>query len=721
MSINSPQTNNHSPIVQSNFQNILSPLSSYQPNTIGQRSSLSGTPLSTERGTSGNNRGSKRGGVHDGGGFEFINENENFTKMNGDVKRSKSNPKLTKAQEIEQLIGANALSDVSNMVTAVAEERLRRLASPHTDLIERGIITLEEAQQRLDLYFDSLFSKYPFVEIPSSVETLRADYPVLFNVVLAVTCVATSSPDDFDKNLEIENIAIQQVIHEIVIIGNKSIELLKSLLLLTLWYNVPELFHHRRYHILSSLSISMTQDLGLTGRPYYVVNKTEGSVLRSEMLEDPQKDEYKCLVLAVYASSIGYSLFLRRRLFATWSPYLEECYQHLRLSSEQKFRTVAIFAKLSSLLEKIHSFVEAKDEENLSFIKHFEKAIDFLKDQPTSLDSDVLLGFAYSVEAFLYSKFTSVELTYKCLHATLRCLHHFSSLSAQQFSAVPLIIYGRLMYCFALLLKTSNSLGFEFDFSSIKKIMSTLDECNRTYKTNHMLAKTKLLFYFYLTTYSKNENAFNELANVPSSDTIIKANSQNSSLHGTPTNSSSSQQQQSQHPVPTQSNTFPQQQHPLPIPQPLPQQQNVGDIPNIPLHATQPPPYGLHDGGTSTSHQPPINISNVASHQYSHHPSQHQILNHLSGPPPPQPQEQQGQQQQPTNAYPGLNISNTNSMLQQQQLQHDQLESHMEPVYPQLDILSDATMKGFGSIPTELMGQDEFWKLFDYKDEQFLL
>lgn len=657
----------------------------YQQNTLGQRSSLSSTPVVSAIRGSGNKR---KKGAH--GGFEFVNETEGF-KMNKTESKDKSNKKvkLTKCQQIDELIGSNALSEVSTAVTQIAENRLRRLHTPHIDLIDQGLLTLEEAQQRLDLYFDTLFAKYPFVDAPRSVETLRVEYPVLFNVIMAVSCVVNTSPGDFDKNLDIENIANQQVINEVIIIGNKSIELLKSLLLLTVWYNMPELFHHRRYHIFSALCITMTQDLGLTGRPYYVVNKTEGSFRRSAMLEDPQKDEYKCLVLAVYASSIGYSLFLRRKLFVTWTPYMEESYQQLRNSEELRYRSVAVFAKLSSLLEKIHSFVEAKDQENLSFIQHFQKAIDYLKDQQTTMDSGTLLGFAYSVEAFLYSKFTSYELSYKCLHSTIRCLEHFSSLSPEEFGSIPLLIYGRLMFCFALLLKTSNYLNIDFDFQSVKGILNTLDECNKIYKTNHLLLKTKLLFYFYLTTYAKNVNAFNELATVSSTETAVQVNSEHSSVQGTPTNTSYTQQ------VIPQNNTV------------------LTDIPSnssqqIPLNGAM---NHVHNLQHTYPDQTPSQSSNLIQPHFQ--PQPHQL--------PPQQHQPQHHQQQPmmvqNPGYSNMNFQNRGLV----QPLPENIESHMEPIYPQLDVLSDATMKGFGDIPTELMGQDEFWKLFDYKDDQFLL
>lgn len=681
------------------LSNHFSPI--YQQNTIGQRSSLSSTPVvSAVRGsTAGNKR--KKGNAH--GGFEFVNETEGFKKKNGEVKDKSKKSKLSKCEQIDEIIGANALSEVSNAVTQISEDRLRRLHAPHIDLVDRGILTLEEAQQRLDLYFNTLFIKYPFVDAPRDVETFRTEYPVLFNVVMAVSCVVNTSSGDLDKNLDIENIANQQVINEVVIIGNKSIELLKSLLLLTVWYNMPELFHHRRYHIFSTLCITMTQDLGLTGRPYYVVNKSEGSFRRSAMLEDPQKDEYKCLVLAVYSSSIGYSLFLRRKLFVTWTPYMEESYQQLRTSEELRYRSVAVFAKLSSLLEKIHSFVDAKDQENLSFVQHFQNAIDYLKDQQTTMDSGTLLGFAYSVEAFLYSKFTSHELSYKCLHATIRCLEQFSSLTPEQFASIPLLIYGRLMFCFALLLKTSNYLDVDFDFQSIKGILNTLDECNKIYKTNHLLLKTKLLFYFYLTTYSKNANAFNELANVSSTDTAVQVNSEHSSVQGTPTNTTYSQPSQI-----VGSNTT-----------------VISDIPS--RQAQQFPLYGAINPMHNLQHTYPDQTPSQASglvqaplqHQHQQHPPQfqHQPHPHPHGQPHPQLQHQQHPAVAQNLGYSNMNFPNRGLG---QQLPEN-VESHMEPIYPQLDVLSDATMKGFGDIPTELMGQDEFWKLFDYKDDQFLL
>jgi len=739
-----PHHSNQSPVYtglpNQPYQNHFSPISSIQQNTIGQRSSLSGTPISAERGTTTSSGLSKTMGPN--GSYEFVNENDQFSNENNNVNdngdpKLKINPKMTKVQQIQELIGSNALSDVSTLVTQVAENRFKRIHSPHIDLIEHGLLTFEEAKEKLQLYIDTIFAKYPFVDVPHNFEEFRANYPILFNVVMAVSCIINNKEEDVDKVLDIENIAAQQVIHEVCLIGNKSIELLKSLMLFTIWYNMPELFHHRRYHIFSALCIAMTQDLGLTGRPYYVVNKSEGSVLRSAMLEDPQKDEYKCLVLAVYSSSIGYSLFLRRKLVVTWTPYFEECYQSLRNCPIVKYKTVAIFAKLSSLLEKIHSFVEAKDQENLSFIHHFQSGIDYLKNQITSLDSDVLLGFAYSVEAFLYSKFTSFELSHKCLHSTLRCLYHFACLTPDQFSYVPLIIYGRLMYCFALLLKTSNYLNCDFDFSSIKKIMNTLDDCNKIYKTNHLLVKTKLLFYFYLTTYSKNENVFNELANVSSSDSVVEAHSQHSSLHGTPNSSTYNQQpipppmsgpqsmmhQQQMNQGQTHMQHQQQQQsgqntyNSLNIPTPNLQSPMGLNIPSTHQHTPNlpgppPPPSSLSSSTQQTMMQPYPQINNHPHPQphHSHHHQQQQQPHH-------QPQPQSLSHPQQMNVYPGLNMSNANSLLPHD----DRLEARMEPIYPQLDVLSDATMKGFGDIPTELMGQDEFWKLFDYKDEQFLL
>ncbi|CCH45936.1 hypothetical protein BN7_5523 [Wickerhamomyces ciferrii] len=660
----------------------------YQPSNLGQ--SLSAASTTPDE----SNKPSKRNA------FEFVNETEKLRKKNGEnIKKPR---KLTKAEQLEQLMGPNSLSEISTVATKVAEDRVKMLKSPHVDLIDRGLLTVEEAQERLDQYVNKLYAKYPFVDVPTNLEEFRREYPVLFNAVMAITCAVIVS-DDLDKNLEIENIATQQVIHEIVLIGNKSIELLKAAVLLTVWYIMPELFHHRRYHILSILCITLTQDLGLTGRPYYVVNKSEGSVQRSTVLEDPQKDEYKCMVLVVYSTSVGYSLFLRRRIMATWSPYLEECYQQLRVSPIIKNRTVAVFAKLSSLLEKIHSFVQAKDQENLPFIEHFQRSIDFLKFETTTMDSDVLLGYAYSVEAFLYSKFTAIDLSYKCLHSASKCLEHFGALTPDQTSYIPHVIYGRLMYAFALQLKTSSYLKYDFDLNAIKKNINILNECNKIYKVNHLLLKAKLLFYFYLTTYAKNENAFNELATESPADTAFRSVSEHltpSSTHADSPHQSSSKTNENIDSTPQYYGPpGSQQQTPSHPHQSLPQSN-----PGIPPQGQFQPPLPVQQ----YSHQQHLNPMGMPNHFNGQNPSPYsqQPMPPGNFAPPPPPLHH-------VNSFTGFPSNSASS--------RELLESQMEPSYPQIDMLSEATIKGFGDVPTELMGQDEFWRLFDHKDEQFLL
>lgn len=60
----------------------------------------------------------------------------------------------------------------------------------------------------------------------------------------------------FDTALIINNQSIDSVMYDVMILGNKTLELLKCLVLINMWYNTPEMYHHQK---LISLHICVLQ------------------------------------------------------------------------------------------------------------------------------------------------------------------------------------------------------------------------------------------------------------------------------------------------------------------------------------------------------------------------------------------------------------------------------------------------------------------------------
>ena len=48
---------------------------------------------------------------------------------------------------------------------------------------------------------------------------------------------------------------------EVMVVGTKSVELVKAFLVLCLYYNSPELFKQRRYHMLNTICVSLLHDV----------------------------------------------------------------------------------------------------------------------------------------------------------------------------------------------------------------------------------------------------------------------------------------------------------------------------------------------------------------------------------------------------------------------------------------------------------------------------
>lgn len=580
--------------------------------------------------------------------------NNNNTNSNNNNNNNNMNNADEVMKSLSEFMNPQDIFNISSTVTNISEARLSLINKPYSDVINEGIISESKASLLLKSYHEEFYAKYPFIIVPNDLAQLRNEMPYLFACIMCITLPTQEfkSEEDFNIFFKVEQLAMEQTIHQVLIIGNKSVELLKCLSLLSIWYNTAELFHNRRYHIINSLCINMVNDLGFTGRPYYIANKNEGSLSRVDNVHT--KDEHRSLVMITYASSVGYSLFLRRRLLVTWTPFMEECFQILKISEDINLRTISVFAKLSSFLEKIHSFVTpGGDSDNFSLLQYFQQEFNELKGIQTTMNPDVYLGFIYSIEAFLYSKYSEPEIIVKCYDACKLSLTHFGNLTAQDFKNIPLLISGRLMYCFALLLKTINHMKYDFDYTiSMNKILLVLKESTEKFTGNQLLLKLRLLFYFYFTTFCKNGNVFNNIDEMTSNNTIVNEITTNNNSNNTNYVSPPTAPQDAQ---------------------------NFNDI-----KSTNPSVF-QYNYDQQQSHQPQ-NIS-FASHN---------------------------------NNTANNNSHNPDNGLSDFYVQNGELYN-LDNDQPRLDILSDAMAKGDIPIGADQLGQDDFWKMFDARDEQFFL
>ncbi|KKY34119.1 putative fungal specific transcription [Diaporthe ampelina] len=133
----------------------------------------------------------------------------------------------------------------------------------HPDLVDRGIITINKAAELLDRYNYRMAPHLPGVVFPHNltVDELRKTRPVLFLAIMAATSSGTP---------EIQRVAVRELMQtfadRIVIIGEKSIELVQALTVAVMWYWPPDHLEDLKFYQLVHMAMIMAIDLGLGKR-----------------------------------------------------------------------------------------------------------------------------------------------------------------------------------------------------------------------------------------------------------------------------------------------------------------------------------------------------------------------------------------------------------------------------------------------------------------------
>lgn len=433
-----------------------------------------------------------------------------------------------------------------------------RCRSPklETDIVSQGLISIQEADYRICIYQNTYNEKVPVAPLPPAVTTemLREETPMLFLTIMTVTSGAMrrnlneqpgQQQDDFDESmsesedsddssdgpwpsstkffcnfdtaLAINNQCIDTLMYEVMILGRKSIELLKCLLLVNLWYNTPEMHHYQKSHILTHMCITMAFDLGLGGQNSTsrlalssqtptrskdsleedkAANRNAKNVRYHRILQpftllNPNTYECRKLWLVVYICSINVSVVLKRPMYMLWSRYTEECCELLGKPDRPPDEHQAVFvARLNRLLEQVPRNIQSlspltppdvNDPRTQALIQHLETRLrdEFVPAQyKSSITSTVSLNAfrLFLHEPALYvaysprlgrAPYSEYSLAMGHLKITvdvarsIGALYYSSTevlkvclaLSVEQMASSPIFMYSRIAMAVSILLK----------------------------------------------------------------------------------------------------------------------------------------------------------------------------------------------------------------------------------------------------------------------------
>ncbi|PRT55314.1 Transcriptional regulator WAR1 [Wickerhamiella sorbophila] len=289
---------------------------------------------------------------------------------------------------------------------------------PNRTIMDIGIISLAEAQQRLDCYRNFIYPFVPIISIgDASVNELVSERPLIFNTIMDITSRYIKDSASVATSMKIHNVAFVGLIKEVLIYSNKTLEGFLALLLQIYFYNEPEFYHRSRIYSLTAAATSLAFDLGLGVAPLaqapgnHELPRYEQIVTPHILVDSTNEVCYKAWV-ASYSATFNALTGLRRPNADLWNNYTRDAISFLLRSNDPQSITIAKHAEYVHLHYEITERLFRKNNDSdvdtqsspaiLYLISQFDQEIERLKRlkmrpaQPTDM-------FMYlSTRAFLH-------------------------------------------------------------------------------------------------------------------------------------------------------------------------------------------------------------------------------------------------------------------------------------------------------------------------------
>ncbi|KAL7910788.1 hypothetical protein GGI35DRAFT_445614 [Trichoderma velutinum] len=181
------------------------------------------------------------------------------------------------------------------------------------DIVDRGFLSLHEAETHVARFKSRYVWNFPFVVLPPSqtADMLRKQEPLLFLAVIAATIPSAHA---IRKILADE--IMQHITSRIVASSERNLGLLRALLVLCAWYRYPAQRGNVQLILLLDLCINMVHDLRLHS-------------LKGELSTDQQR-----ALLGTYWVAICLPRVINRPAAITKNNKIDECCQNMATSTE---------------------------------------------------------------------------------------------------------------------------------------------------------------------------------------------------------------------------------------------------------------------------------------------------------------------------------------------------------------------------------------------------
>lgn len=182
--------------------------------------------------------------------------------------------------------------------------RKELLGPVEDDIIDRGIISKELAEEMLDLFRDELVHEYPGVVIPKAwtAEDLRFRKPALFHAVMAAA--------SHSKGQVLSNKLHEEVIYlyarSLFIKGEKSLQYIQALFVTVAYYTPPNTPAQLQIYQYGNMAASMALELGLASKPRTHEQLPKRAIRSLQRISSAEELLENCrTILALYTLTAG--------------------------------------------------------------------------------------------------------------------------------------------------------------------------------------------------------------------------------------------------------------------------------------------------------------------------------------------------------------------------------------------------------------------------------
>ncbi|TVY33373.1 Transcriptional regulator [Lachnellula subtilissima] len=223
--------------------------------------------------------------------------------------------------------------------------------SMNSDVIDRGMVSLEVAIQLFRTYMSDLYQHYPAVPFPQdkSPEEVRRTQPTLFLAVIAAAAAKTDPHLFSALNSEV----LSAYAHRTVIHSEKSLELVKAMIISAVWYYPPGRFSQLKFYEYIHMAATMAMDIGIGTNPN-ASRSRRGLVSASSLPVDEDEMERRRTFLTslfweIWLNHYSVSTSMRRPNMLRSNSWLKECLEYVDANANPLYLDNRLVAWVSIL------------------------------------------------------------------------------------------------------------------------------------------------------------------------------------------------------------------------------------------------------------------------------------------------------------------------------------------------------------------------------------